>query len=149
MAVYSRETQKWYFYDLAVQCLFADEVSDTLWGGTDWGEVIGIDSYTASTEDIRMQLTFADRGGPALNVRKRYLYMTIDADAGNGAIPCNLVVDGNPRYSFTIRGRRKRTLVRLPDRMLGYTWRLTVDTLSREAQAIYGVAMMGIPLQVA
>lgn len=149
MAVYSRETQKWYFYDLAVQCLFADEVSDTLWGGTDWGEVIGIDSYTSSTEDIRMQLTFADRGGPALNVRKRYLYMTIDADAGNGAIPCNLVVDGNPRYSFTIRGRRKRTLVRLPDRMLGYTWRLTVDTLSREAQAIYGVAMMGIPLQVA
>jgi hypothetical protein len=147
-AVYSRETQKWYFYELDPCAFFTDELTDKLWGGTPGGDILTIDSGDASTETFTVSAELADRGGPQTVVRKRYLYCSIDADPNGGTITFLVYIDGALRHTIVMTGRRRKQLHRLPDAMMGYTVRVTVRMSHTSTQEVHSVSVINVPLEV-
>jgi hypothetical protein len=150
MAVFSRETQKWYHYSIAPTVMYNDEVNDRLLAGTADGDILILESHALVTEYFQSTLWLAERGGPLPFVRKRYQYLKVDANAAGGSMVVNFAIDGQPRHSVTVTGNvRQRRLYRLPDRMIGHTWTATVTMSNQAQQAFYSLVVLSQPLEFA
>jgi hypothetical protein len=140
MAVYSRETERWYFYDHQVRTLYAEEDEGLLLAGTAAGEVWSLETGSADgSTAVAYHLEPAERAGRNLAAQKRFDYVKADMDCRGGTVQLGVYVDGQIRARYALTGRRTRRLLRLPDNLLGYTWRVMVTYSGTEAIEVHGV----------
>lgn len=151
-AVYSFDTEEWAIWDLAGGSLLYESETDVLTlGGAD-GFVYQLESGTTdSGEAIEGSFWTKEFQGGSYNVNNLFLYLKIDCRVGNGStLTVDLYVDGESAHTFTLTdtGGRQNTLNNLPENTFGTRWQVRA-TFSDDAgeTKIYGVAMIGIPLQ--
>jgi len=148
MAVYSRDTERWYFYDHQVRTLYAEEDEGLLLAGTDAGDVHSLETGSADGgASIAYHLEPAERAGGHPAARKRFDYLKADVDCQGGTVQLGVYVDGVLRARTRLTGRRTRRLLRLPDKVLGYTWRVQLTYSGTEAVEVHGVQIYSQPLE--
>jgi hypothetical protein len=145
LAVYSRDTQRWFMYDHAVRSLYVEEDVDALTAGFDDGLVYVLDSGSDDAGGaIALTVEGADRGSPWL--KRRYDWQRFDVDAQAGTVTATLLVDGATCRAHRLTGRRTRTLLRLPG-TIGHTWRQQFTYSGSEAIEIHGTVVAALPLE--
>lgn len=147
MAVYSSDTQRWYFFDHPVKALYVEEDVDQLVAGHPGQGLVYILEDSASTESRTATIETAERAGGDDSIRKRFDYARIDA---SGTWTVQLYVDGTLRHTFTVSGDRSRQLVRLPAGLLGHTYRFrATHTGTDRSGAFHGAEAIMMPLMAA
>jgi hypothetical protein len=147
LAVYSRETQRWYFYSHRMTALYAEEYNDLLLGGTAFGEVHSLETgMTDADQDVTLTVELADRAGGNVWALKRFDYWKADVDAKGGTVTLELLIDGVVRARRACTGTRQRELWRLPDGTQGTTWRVTATYSGTERVEVHGVRVYSQPL---
>lgn len=154
VTVYSKDTQKWYFFDYGTdfRALYVEEDLDDLIGGGSSGIVqILEDAGQSDDNGTNISLTFqpATRAGRDTTVRKLFQYLIVDANAQTGTITVEVYIDDIERWEFSITGNRTRRLLRLPPQLMGFTWRVNITYAGQEEIAVHSVQMLWIPMQVA
>jgi hypothetical protein len=79
----------------------------------------------------------------------RYEYLRFDAATGPGTWRLDVLIDDTLRYSLTFAGARNRQLRRLPDRLLGFAWRLVAQYSLSPAPLVYSAELLSTPLRAA
>lgn len=147
LAVYSRETQRWYFYDHVLRSLHTEEATDRLLGGTAAGQVYLLEQGPAdAAASIALSVELADRAGDTPTVRKRFHYVKADVDAKGGTVTCELLIDGVVRATQSLTGTRRRALMRLPDGIMGQVWRARFTYTGTERVEVHGVTVYYQPM---
>jgi hypothetical protein len=140
MAVYSRETAKFYFYSHRMTALYAEEYNDLLLGGTAYGEVHRLEvGSTDADQPVSLSVELADRAGGNVWALKRFDYWKADVDAQGGTVTLELLIDGVVRARRACTGTRQRELWRLPDGTQGTTWRVRVASSGTARVEVHGV----------
>lgn len=146
MAVYSRDTQHWYFYNHPMRSLYYQEETDELLGGDYTGLVYILEDGTSDDgNDISVTIEPASRGGRF--IRKLFHYIRLDTDAKSGTVAVKVYIDDVLRHTVSVTGNRRRKLLRLPDRLLGSEWRIQVTYSGDERAEIYAAQMLYLPLE--
>ncbi len=149
LAVYSRETERWYFFDHACTALHAEEDSNLLLGGTDGGDIVSLETGSSdSGSGIALRVELADRALGNVAAVKRFDYVKADVDAAGGTVLLEILIDGVVRALKAITGTRQRVLMRLPDRVVGTVWRARLTYTGTGAVEVHGVEMYGQLLEV-
>lgn len=165
MAIYSFETQGWYFYNLNAYELYYDDIDDIFLLGTSGGYIQGIEenvvlspvssqggggsagvnSPTSYDIEILTPVLFGDNA----YIRKLFQYLKIDANVGiNDTLTVSLLIDGTTVHTVSITGNRTRRLLRLPRSAMGHTWQLQfLASSAQRATEIYGGMVSWLPLQ--
>ncbi|MGI9298576.1 MAG: hypothetical protein ACR2QC_11875 [Gammaproteobacteria bacterium] len=154
MAVFSTDTRKWYFYDYgrAYHAMLTEEDVDDLVAGGPSGTVDIIeDAATASDAGTSIAMTFepATRVGRDRFVTKLFQYVRADIDAKGSVVDISVYVDAALIRTYSISGSRTRRLLRLPSRLLGSEWRMTVSYTGSERIEVYALHMQYMPLRFA
>lgn len=145
LAVYSRDTQQWYFYDHPARVLYVEEEADQLTAGCGDGLVYILEQGSSDAGDpITLTVELADRGSPLS--RRRFDWQRHDVEARAGSVTAQLLIDGQVLATQLVTGSRDKRLRRLPGR-LGYHWRQRYSYSGTEAVAIYGTAVAALPLE--
>jgi hypothetical protein len=140
LAVYSRETQHWYCYNHRMVSLYAEEYNDLLLGGTAYGEVLSLETGSSDdAQDISLRVELADRAGGSPYAQKRLSYVQADVDAKGGTVLLELLIEGVVRARRAITGTRRRQLLRVPDGILGTTWRARFTYTGTARVEVHGV----------
>lgn len=150
MAVFSKDTRQWFFYDHPARSLLYEESTDHLTMGCLDGLVYIIEAAQETADDgnaIRFSAQPAQRALADDGVRKLFQYVRADIDARNGVVTLTVFIDDRMRASLVVRGSRQRTLLRLPGSLMGYTWHIDVAYEGTEAIAVYGLQMLAIPME--
>lgn len=150
MAVLSRDTGQWYFYDHAARSLLVEEDIDTLaMGGFDGIVYVLEDGVTDNGQEVTMTVEPADRFGPSQDIRKLFSQVRFDVDAKRGTVTADILIDGIQVTTKSITGSRRKVLMRLPDRTMGFTWRIIFRYTGQDRAEVHGVQMLSMPLEFA
>lgn len=84
---------------------------------------------------------------PDKYVLKRFRYLKLDAEASSGTWTLYLYIDGTHRYTATVTGHRDKSLLRLPDRLMGHTWYIEAAYSEDTVPQLYSVEVQGQPLR--
>jgi hypothetical protein len=150
VAVYSRDTQQWYFYTQPFASLLVEENIDRLMMGDTTGEVSRLEVATVHTDDgaaIAMEVWLAERAMDDPFTRKMFQYVHVDADCQGDTLTGQLYLDGTLRHTFSVTGTRTRLLTRLPAGLLGRVWQLRFTYTGSQRIAIYRADVLGMPMQ--
>ena len=151
LAVYARETQRWYFYDHPMRSLFADETTEALLGGGVDGKVYQLESGTddAGTA-ISLDVQTKDYYGGSRTGRKLFRYLRVDAEMLTGTLTAQVFLDGTAvTPTMSVTGTRTKTLLPMPEAAMGYSWRVKLTYTGRERIRVHGVSMLWLPLESA
>jgi len=148
MAVYSRITGKWYFFDHPARSLFYEKETDQLLAGFGDGLVYVIESGTTA-EPVTIDWQTKDYFGQTLEVRKLFQWVKVDVDTLGEKITAEVYIDGVLKRSTQIVGARGKSLVALPSGCIGYTWRLRVTYTGTKRVKWYGAEAIWAPLEAA
>lgn len=147
LAVYSRETQHWYFYDHALRSLYNEEATDLLLGGTAGGQVVSLETPGGDLgAGVALTVELADRAGGQPYARKRFDWVRADVDAKGGTVTLELLIDGVVRATKSLTGSRRRQLMRVPEGVMGYVWRAKLSYTGTERVEIHGVQVYYRPM---
>jgi len=154
VAVYSKDTKKWYHYDYNtnMQSLYVEEDVDDLVGGGSAGLVYILEDAAQSDDqnvDICMTLEPASRAGLDRDTQKLFQYIIVDADAKAGSITVELYIDDVLATTRAITGARTRKLLRLPARVMGHVWRIKITYTGQEQAEFFGAQVLYLPMRTA
>lgn len=158
IAVYSRDTGRWYHYDYgrAFHSLYVEEDVDELVGGSQDGLVYVLEDALATGDldgAIAIELQPATRAGRDVgleDIRKHFQYFKADIDAKTGTAMVAVYVDDVLIRTYPITGTREPRLLRLPGNILGYRWRVVITYTGTDMIEIYGIpSMLYVPLEAA
>ena len=151
MAVYSRETQHWYFFQYAepVTALRWELETGLLLAGTRGGvltslEVPGHTDESGLVEYLVEGKTRAAAG--TSSVKAVFQFFRADIDAGGAQVLLEFVIDGVVRYRKVITGGRTRQLYRFPDNVMGHVWAPRIRYTGTTTIVVYGVEVYAFPL---
>jgi hypothetical protein len=150
LAVLSRTTNKWYFFDHSARSLYMEEGSDeTLTAGFADGYVYVLeDGDSDSGDDIAMDVETKDYFGGEPDVRKLFVYARVDAEVPTGStLLVDLYVDGTLKRTASVTGSRTRVLLPFPEGSMGYTWRLGLRYTGSERVRVYGATSIFLPME--
>lgn len=153
-AVFSKETQRWYFFDYATDFqafLVEEDVDDFVGGGSAGLVYILEDALATATSDVTMTVQPPARDGMVnghRSVKKLYQYIVADHyDAGTGSITVQLFVDDVRVATKTLTSKRSKVL-RLPDNLQGYTWHVDLSYTGREQVTMPDISLLYLPLEL-
>lgn len=152
MAVGSRDTRQWYFYDHPARSLLFEEDIDDLTMGSDDGFVYILEDVTATGDAgsaIPLTVEFPQRAAGDDGVMKVFHFLRVDIDAKGGSVQLSLKIDDTVRVNKTITGSRNRQLLRLPDRLMGFVWEITATYTGTEQAEIHSLRLSYMPLEAA
>lgn len=150
LAVYSRDTGKWYFYDHPCRSLLTEEDTDTLTAGFTDGFVYTLETgETDAGATIALDCETKDYGGGVPTTRKLFLWLRVDAETQGEALTVELYVDGVLKRTTTVTGTRTRALIGFPEGSMGYLWRARLRYTGTKRVRVYGVEALGLPLEAA
>lgn len=146
VAVYSLETQGWYFYEKNIYSLTYDDLSDTFYAGSFLGQIDKIEDPDGKNS-VDATLQTGEMYGEDRYQRKLFTYLRIDAKVDPTAtLSVDLLIDGTSVRTYSITGNRSRRLLRAPPATRGYVWALKF-TASGIAE-IYGGRVSWMPLAI-
>lgn len=149
IAVYSVDTQKWYFYEFDASSLFVEDDTDTLIAGSTDGFVYLLeDGATDTGSAVELAVETKDYFGDNPEVKKSFRYFRVDADCDSDSIVARFYVDGALVATKTISGTRTKIIQRLPG-TIGYSWRVAFSYDGKRRPKIYGTTAQFVPLQAA
>lgn len=147
IAVYSFDTQRWYFYDHPMSSLFVEEDIDKFTAGGQDGFVYFLeDGSTDGTSDISMNVETKNYYGEQKTTRKLFLLLKVDADTLGDALSVDFFVDNALKHTASITGTRTKKLLPLPEKLMGYSWRIRFRYTGSKRIKIYAVAAFWLPL---
>lgn len=147
LMIYCVDTQDWYFYEMVNRALFVDRDDDQLLGGgMDGFAYILEDSTLDPTSPVTLDAETKDFFGTTAHVRKLFRYLRVDADTLGDPMTVMFYVDGVLRATKTVQGTRNKTLLSLPDGLLGYAWRARFSYSGTKRVQINGVAALYLNL---
>jgi hypothetical protein len=150
VAVFSKDTKKWYFYNYPITAFCVEEDLDQIVGGSTDGFVYVLeDGSDDAGSSISLDVQTKDFYGQAPHARKLFLYYRVDAYVPSGSLSAKFYVDGTLKQTHTITGSRSKLLLRLPEECLGYQWRVNFTYTGTGRVEIYGVAALWLPLAMA
>jgi hypothetical protein len=152
VAVYSRATGQWYFYDHPARSLYFEEDTDRLLAGFMDGQVYILETGTADgASGIALDVEKDEAGTTADDKgrRKLFLWASIDADCEGETLTVLLYVDGTLRRTTTITGARTRQLIPFPAAALGFVGRVRVTYTGTTRVAVYALKVLYQPLEAA
>jgi hypothetical protein len=150
VAVFSSDTRKWYFFDHPLRSLFVEEdVDDLTAGGLDGFVYILEDGSTDAGTNISLDVETKDYAGGEESTRKLFRHFRVDADADGDTLTAVFYVDGTLIRSASVTGTRTKVLLQLPEKTMGYQWRVNFTYTGSKRPRIYGVAAMWLPLSAA
>ncbi|HYE89538.1 MAG TPA: hypothetical protein VEA38_00905 [Terriglobales bacterium] len=151
LAVYSRDTRNWYFYDHPVRSLLYEEDTDDLTAGfTDGFVYVLEDGTTDAGSDIELDVETKDYFGGSPKLRKLFLYAKVDLDTDGDTVTLKLYVDGVLKRTITgYSSSRGKALIPFPEECMGFTWRIALTYTGRKAVKWYGAGALWAPLEAA
>lgn len=152
VAVFSRDTANWYFYEHTLLSLFTEEDTDLLLGGSNDGfvYVLELGDDDAGT-DIAMDVETKDfEGAETKNIRKLFQKMKIDANTLGETVTVKFYVDDTLKstQTFSTSGRQEK-LLSLPQGTMGYHWRMKFTYTGDKRVKIYPCAALYLPMVAA
>ena len=154
LAVLSRTTNKWYFFDHPARSLAIEEspmttADETLASGFTDGLVYALeDGDSDAGSDIALTGETKDYFGQEPDIRKLFLFGRVDADVPSGAtLSVDLYVDGTLKRTASLTGTRSRVLIPFPAGSMGYTWRIRFRYTGQQKVKIYGATTIYVPLE--
>lgn len=150
MAVYSQDTQRWYFYDHEMRSIYVEEADDDLTGGGFDGFVYILeDGVSDGGTDISLEAETKDLDGGAADVRKLFRYFRIDADTQGDTLTVEFYIDDSLKRSVSFTSARGKTLFLLPEGSMGYQCRFRFTYSGQRRVRIYGASVIYLPLEAA
>jgi hypothetical protein len=151
VAIFSRDTKNWYFYDHPIRSLLYEEDTDTLTAGfTDGFIYVLEDGTTDAGADIELDVETKDYFGGSPKVRKLFLWAKVDLDTQGDDVTLKLYVDGTLKRTISsLTSSRDKGLIAFPAGCLGYTWRIKLEYTGRSTIRWYGAEAIWAPLEVA
>lgn len=152
VAVYSRASGQWFFYDYVVRSLFSEEDTNLLLAGGMDGQVYSLES---GTDDAGTPITLDvehDEGGASADeraTRKLFLWATLDTEGTGETLTVQLYVDGTLRRTTTVAAGRGRRLVPFPAGCLGFIGRTRITYTGRTRVAVHAIKILWQPLEAA
>ena len=150
LAVYSRDTQKWYHYDHPLAALYVEEDTDLCLGGGHDGYVYILEhGSTDGGASIALDVDTKDFQGDSKDVRKFFLYLKTDMDTGSAAVTVKFYVDDVLKRTTTVTtsGRAER-LLPLPEGTMGHHWRANFTYTGSTRIRIYSCAALYLPMGI-
>lgn len=151
LAVLSRTTNKWYFFDHPARSLHVEQGEDeALTAGFADGFVYVLEAGADDAgSDIALDCETKDYFGGEVDVRKLYVWARVDADVPSGeTLSVGLFVDDTLKRTATVTGTRTRVLLSYPEGSMGYTWRLRFQYTGSQRVRIYGASTICLPLEM-
>jgi len=152
LAVFSRDTKRWYFYEMNVRSLYVEDSDKVLSAGLTDGISYELESGSSDGgSDIEYEVETVDRAGQAVEDRKRrklFFYIRPDIDTKSEDVTVAVLIDGTSQVSATVNGTRTRPIIKLPEKSSGFQWRVKVTYTGTKRITFYGVDMYYLPLQV-
>ena len=142
MAVFSRETNHWYFYQYnePVTAMREESTTGLFLAGTRTGILASLEipSVGDETGNIAYTLEGKDRAFGDTMARHLVQWCRVDVDATAGSVLFELLIDGVVRYRRAITGNRTRRLFPVPDNLMGFTWRPRWTFSGTGQMGVYG-----------
>lgn len=150
LAVYSRDTQKWYHYDHPLSALYTEEDTDLCLGGGQDGFVYVLENGTTdSGAAIALDVETKDFQGDSKDVRKLFLHLKVDLDTQGAAITVKFYADDTLEYTTTVTtSARAEQRLPLPEGTMGHHWRARFQYTGSTRIRIYACAALYLPLMV-
>jgi hypothetical protein len=148
VAVYSWSTGNWYHYDMDVRSQFVEEDTDFFLAG-------GIDGFVYKMENgstdggssIALDVETKDFSGDSKDIRKLFLGMKVDTDTGGATVTVKFYVDDTLEHTTTVStSSRTKTLLKLPEGVMGYQWRVKFTYTGSTRIRLYGCAALFLPM---
>jgi len=79
-------------------------------------------------------------------VRKLFRFLRLDV---SGSCTVEVFIDELLRHTTSVSGTRTRRLLRLPEKLLGYTWRIRLTATTTAAVRIFACEMQSVALEAA
>jgi len=151
LAVYSKATRNWFFYDHPLRSMLYEEDTDDLTGGgTDGFVYVLEDGTTDAGADIALDVETKDYFGGSPKLRKLFLFLKVDLDTAGDDVTLKLYVDGTLKRTISgFTSSRDKALIRFPEGCLGFTWRLKLEYTGRSTVRFYGAEAIWAPLESA
>lgn len=153
LAVYSKDTQKWYFYDHPLRSLYFEEDTQQLTAGGVTGSVFVLeDGSDDAGSSIALDCQTRDYFGADehRDAYKLFHYLKVDADTGGSSVTVKLYVDDTLKRTTTVAtSSRTETLIILAEGTMGYRWRVRFEYTGTTTVKLYGAAALYLPLAVA
>lgn len=147
IAVYSRDTKKWYFYDHPMRSLFVEEDVDDLAGGAMDGFVYILeDGSTDGGSNINLDVETKDYAGENSQQRKLFRYIRPDIDTLGETVSIEMYVDGNLKRTASVNSARSKPLIPFPDGSMGYQWRARLRYTGNQRIRLYGIEGFWLPM---
>jgi hypothetical protein len=129
LAVWSRETQRWYFYQLETTALTFEESENQLTFGTADGHLYALESppLAGATAEGAYTITIEgpDRAGASPFQLKQFRWLRVDCEGATFTV--QVWIDGVLRQTLSLTGARTRGLFRLLPGLIGFTYRLVIS----------------------
>lgn len=151
IAVYSRDTKNWYFYDHPMRSLYVEEDTDQLHAGGLDGFAYILETGTSDAgSDIALDVETKDYGGQEKDLRKLLLYLKLDIDTQSADVTVKVYVDDTLKHTATVNtSGRTSKLIAMPQGCMGYHWRLNVTYTGTTRIRIYPPEMLYLPMSAA
>ena len=151
VAVYSRDTQRWYHYDHPLRSLFREEETDlVLGGGLDGFVYILENGSTDAGSDIALDVQTKDFQGESKDIRKLFLYLKLDLNTLGATVTVKFYVDDTLKHTTTVStASRTEDLLSLPQGVMGYHWRINFTYTGSTRIRLYPCAALYVPMGVA
>ena len=143
LAIYSLQTQEWYFTDIAARSLLTEDDTNALQAGYSNGHVYTLES--GATDDGSSIALAAQTKDFWVGARALFLGMKVDAEAQDG-ITVGFVIDDVEQHSVTLTGSRTKSYLPLPEDAWGNQWRMTFAYTGSRAVRVYGANVFYLPL---
>ena len=150
LAVYSRDTKKWYHYDHPLASLYVEEDTDLcLGGGLDGFVYILENGTTDNGANIALDVETKDFQGDSKDIRKLFLHLKTDMDTQGASVTVKFYIDDTLKRTTTVSTTaRAERLLPLPEAVMGHHWRATFQYTGSTRIRIYSCAAFYLPLSV-
>ena len=151
VAVYSRDTQRWYHYDHPLRSLFREEETDLVLGGGLDGFVYVLENgSTDAGSNIALDVETKDFQGESKDIRKLFLYFKLDLNTLGQSVTVKFYVDDTLKYTTTVStSSRSEELLSLPQAVMGHHWRINFTYTGSTRIRLYPCAALYLPMGTA
>jgi hypothetical protein len=152
LAVYSRDTQHWYFYEQPFAALSVEEDLDQLTMGDTTGSVSVLEDPTVQTDAgsaFTTTVWLAPRAVDDPYRRKLFQFLQVDAECLDDTLTVQFYLDDALAHTVSVTGSRTRQLLRLPGGCLGRVWQLRLSYSGSQRVAFYGAEVQALALEKA